>query len=672
MARYRIFAIYSVLALLSAGLVVADPSPAMADYTTTVVNFNTAGNQVTRYDTEGNAVDAHDGDLALFGETYYLYGTSYDCGYTLTTAGTKFCGFKVYSSPDLVHWTDRGQLFEASGALWQGRCAPPQYGCYRPHVVYNQSTSKYVLWINGYDNASGYHVFTSDFPTGPFAELAAPTLAVQGTGAGFNNGDMDVFVDDDLAKTAYLAYTDIRGGHDQIVEKLNASYTSGTGQYTRLNINSTEAPSLFKRGLIYYHLSGPNCPYCTGTATQYRYAGGPLGPWSAPTTINTNSCGGQPSFVSAIPTASGTTYLYGSDLWNGEFNEALANYHWAPLTFAGNGSISSFSCLASVSIALTTGSAGSQIVPADRDQADGVDGFRHWCDIHSTGFRRMQTFVASRTGTLTSASYTSFRKGNPNAGLTFSIVAVNASLQPVGTPLFTTTVPADAVGWSPRNVTVRPHIPVTAGIRYGIQVQSTTTAGCYGLTYNDTAPYPGGGEAYSTNGTTYIAETNRSSKFETTIGAPNFAAVATSTASSSVEAWGWGRVKAHDGQRITSPSAAGWSTDSNLGADHPEWILLDLGTSRLVQRVDLYPRNDPGNVGQGFPKALKIEVSVDAVTWTEVRNETGLGLPSAAVQSFPFATGHNARYIRVTGTSLRNSNPNDASYRLQLAEVEVY
>ncbi|MFC4038101.1 family 43 glycosylhydrolase [Dactylosporangium siamense] len=653
--------------LVLSGAALALPSPALAAHTTTIVNFDSNGNQVTRYDTAGNAVDAHDGDLALFGGVYYLYGTSYDCGYALNTNGTPFCGFKVYSSPDLVHWTDRGPLFDASTALWQGRCAPPRFGCYRPHVVRNAATGQYVLWVNGYDNPSGYRVLTSTDPAGPFTEVAEPTLAVQGTGAGFNNGDHDLFVDDD--GTGYIAYTDIRGAgagsHDQIIERLDATYTTGTGAYTRLGSTHTEAPSLFKRGGVYYYVYGPTCAYCTGTQTWYKRATAPLGTWTAPMSINANSCGGQPSFVAAIPTSTGTEYLYGSDLWNGQNNEALANFHWAPLSFAGDGSISPFACSNSVTLTLTTGAAGAQLVPADRDSTGGVDGYRTWCDISASLLRRTQSFVATRTGTLTSASYTTFQRGPVNAGLTISIVTAS------GSPLYTTTVPASDIGWAPRNVTISPDVAVTAGTRYGIRVTSATTTGCYGLTYNDAAPYPSGGESYSTDGVTWIPETNRTSKFETTIGATNLAGPAARSASSSAEASGWTLAAVNDGQRTSTPTSMGWSSNNNLGVNHAEWLQLDLGTARAVNRVDLFARSDAGNAGQGFPVTLRVEVSANGQTWAPALIRTGLAVPGTGAQRFTFGA-QGARYIRVVGTSLRNTNPNDPTYRMQFAEIEVY
>ncbi|HWC78816.1 MAG TPA: family 43 glycosylhydrolase [Pseudonocardiaceae bacterium] len=494
----------------------ATAAPAAA-YATTVTNFDSAGDQLVRFDTHGNAVDAHDGEISLFNGVYYLYGTAYDCGFRWQAAGTPFCGFKVYSSTDLVHWTDQGYLFDPTTSTWQTRCNGNTYGCYRPHVVYDASTNRYVLWVNVYDNSVGYRVFTATQPTGPFTEQAVPTLAVNNSApaGGVNNGDETVFVDDD--GTAYLVYTDWRSSGDLVVERLSADYLTGTGAYVRLNQSATEAPAMFKRNGIYYiAYSDPNCGYCGGTGTSYKTAGSPLGTWSAGTKVTANSCGGQPAFVSAIPTTAGTTYLYASDLWNnGNANEALANYFWTPLSFDSSGGIAPITCTASFSLDLATGSAGAQSPPPDTDQTAGTSGFQSWCDI-GRDIARIQTFVAGRTGTLTSATYTAFQSGSPDAGLEVDIVPANDSYQPTGAALFHTVVPASSIGWSPRAVTVYPNIPVTAGTRYGIEVKSANTTGCYGMVHNDSAP--GGGEAYSSDsGTTFSAEANRASGFITTV-----------------------------------------------------------------------------------------------------------------------------------------------------------
>jgi hypothetical protein len=57
------------LALLLLILLVAtfgrmNSSIAFADTSSTVTNFDSANHQITRYDTRGNAIDAHDGEIS--------------------------------------------------------------------------------------------------------------------------------------------------------------------------------------------------------------------------------------------------------------------------------------------------------------------------------------------------------------------------------------------------------------------------------------------------------------------------------------------------------------------------------------------------------------------------------------------------------------------------------
>ncbi len=121
-------------------------------------------------------------------------------------------------------------------------------------------------------------MFEATSPTGPFAEREVPRLAVNaGIPPGVNNGDHDLFADED--GTGYLAYTDWRRGGDIVVERLDDDWLSGTGDHVRLGVTATEAPSMFRRGERYYiTLSDPNCGYCT-TGTSYFTAEAPLGPW---------------------------------------------------------------------------------------------------------------------------------------------------------------------------------------------------------------------------------------------------------------------------------------------------------------------------------------------------------------------------------------------------------
>ena len=487
-----------------------------------VQNFTADGKQLTRFDAAGDAIDAHDGEIAYFQGTYYLYGTSYDCGFAWQNKKAPFCGFKVYSSPDMVNWTDQGFLFDAQTPVWQTRCNGNTYGCFRPHVLFNQKTKQYVLWINVYDNKVGFRVFTSPSPTGPFKEVAEPTLAMDSNApvAGLNNGDHDTFVDDD--GTAYLAYTDWRSKGTIVIEQLTPDYLSGANRFVKnITEGKTEAPALFKRrGIYYVTYSDPNCGYCSGTGTSYRTASSPLGPWSQGTKISDNSCGGQPSFVSTIKLGTDSLFLYGSDLWNNAArNEALANYYWAPLVFNEDGSIKPMECLKAYAAPTVSGSkAGKRGPVAASDPA--ASGPQYTIECAVTGSQaQSQSFVASQTGLLSTVSITAFKKNNPDAALQVAIFAEERASTPKAAPLYTTELPADSISWAARNRFVHPNIRVVAGQRYLLRVSSKVSVGCYGLAYATAAKGLGSGQATgaATGEQAKTTEGKRTLKFQTFI-----------------------------------------------------------------------------------------------------------------------------------------------------------
>jgi hypothetical protein len=490
-----------------------------AQTTSALVNFNKQQEQTIRFSTAGAAVDAHDGEIAYFNGTYYLYGTSYGCGFEWGKKTAPFCGFKVYTSTDLSQWTDNGFLFDARTPVWQTRCNGSTYGCFRPHVIYNKKTKQYVLWINVYDNRIGFRVFTSKKPTGPFTEVAEPRLAVNSDGAvaGLNNGDHDTFVDED--GTAYLAYTDWQTKGTIVIEKLSADYLTGTGEHVKsVTKGSTEAPALFRRGSSYYLLySDPNCGYCSGTGTSYKRAPAPLGPWSEGTKISDNSCGGQPSFVSFLKLNGDSVFLYGSDLWNNAAkNEALANYFWAPLSFTADGSIAPISCHDSIPLSLRA--AAAPAVAKALDNSSGQNGFRFQCDIHQC-VQRAQSFTATRSGTLSAVSVTVFKTGYPDGDLHLSIHPADANGLPITSKvLYQATISPDSVSWSAVPVTTKPGIPVMATRKYAVVIRSAASSGCYGVTYSDEGTKPGRSAAYSSNcGQVFRVEENRVLKFDTYI-----------------------------------------------------------------------------------------------------------------------------------------------------------
>ncbi|MFC5006811.1 family 43 glycosylhydrolase [Dactylosporangium cerinum] len=510
--RLRV-AVAALLILVAA--VVA--GPAHADVTTTIVNSDAAGNQLSRFDVAGNSLDAHDGSLIQVGNTFYLYGTSYACGYEYQH-NSNFCGFKVYSSPDLVHWTDRGYVV-----------APDACGyCFRPHVIYNAATARYVLWADG---GGHYLVYTSSTPTGLFTRQPDPSLAVGGA------VDEALYLDDD--GTAYVIHNTVSvpagDTADMVVERLTPDYLNTTGAYVRLGLGNVEGFTVFKRNGVYHALmSDPTCAYCSGETGEMT-ATSMLGPWNGrwydpngwnfnenqpqprwrSRIVNATNCGGQPLASLPIVHADGSTgYYFVADRWNNRApNESLANLYIGPMTFDGAGTLQDIQCVNSFAISLP-GSGGAYLNPPDLDQRSGFDGFRHYCDIAGNVWRQ-QSFTPSRTGTLTAASVTSFQSGKPNAPLLLDVVDAAG-----GVLLGRSTFAVNAVPWAPAGITARPGITVTAGHQYLLRAHSATTSGCYGWEYNDGNPYAGGVESYSTSaGGSFTAENGRDLKFSTEVSA---------------------------------------------------------------------------------------------------------------------------------------------------------
>lgn len=138
------------------------------------------------------------------------------------------------------------------------------------------------------------------------------------------------------------------------------------------------------------------------------------------------------------------------------------------------------------------------------------------------------------------------------------------------------------------------------------------------------------------------------------------------TASSSYEGDGWGISTVMDGILTSNSSSMGWSSANSTGSNHTEWIRIDRNVSGPLNRVDLYPRTDSPNVGEGFPVDFKIEVSTDLQNWTSVITKTNFTKPTE-VQSFRF-NSINAAGVRITGTKLRQG---ESGYYMQFSEIAL-
>ncbi|MDX6705634.1 MAG: hypothetical protein QOI48_1480 [Solirubrobacteraceae bacterium] len=461
-------------------------------------------------DTDGNAVDAHDGRLRYFAGRYYWYGTTYRCGYALWDLdGTRpvqpgrhtFCGIAAYSSSDLMTWRDEGLLFDGSTPYWQAACGT---GCFSPLVLFDPRRNRYVLWLNALNGHVNYRVLTSASPTGPFTDVKVPSIDMPQEG-----GDYDILVDRD--GTGWFAEA-VRQGI--FIQKLSSDYTDGV-EASVVAVPSTfpappdlwcvgqtfcglrEGPSLFRRGDFYYLvLSDPACPYCQA-GTSYYMAKRPDGPWEGPgllsvstpigakglqqgTLISPDSCGGQPRSVNEVRTSTGSVYVYWSDLWRGitrqvspggpfpshasDGNQALATRFWAPLRFRGDGTIQAIDCTAVAEVPLAEGHVASSTPTA----------YQTACVIGpGQGVRQELRPLAQP---ISGVRVTLYKYADPDASLSYEVSG--ASGEPI---------PSESRGeLSPESITSAPRtvvLPISAEANASLTVtlRSSTRRGCYGV-----------------------------------------------------------------------------------------------------------------------------------------------------------------------------------------------
>ena len=322
----------------------------------------TIDNLRPRLDVKGNIIDAHGGCLQVFNGRFYLYGNRLG---TNRVDSIFNCPFSVYTSPDLKDWTYAGDLL---------RDAPKGF-YYRPYVIFNARTKKYVLWYNWYQKLwKGQEgVAVSDSPTGPFTIVHQKADIL-----GSSPGDGTLFVDDD--GTGYYIYTDIANDYAVRVERLTPDYLDSSGKGSEFIGYGLEAPLLFRRNNLYYVLCASLCADCPqGSETAVEISGSPVGPYAFAGNINHNSgtntlqasgqdpdleviqsdtndsseyfhsrapkhpfIHGQQTWVARIPTAGGPIFIWMADGWRTARDGTRGHdfqYWSAPLKFLPDGSI---------------------------------------------------------------------------------------------------------------------------------------------------------------------------------------------------------------------------------------------------------------------------------------------------------------------------------------------
>ncbi len=129
-----------------------------------------------------------------------------------------------------------------------------------------------------------------------------------------------------------------------------------------------------------------------------------------------------------------------------------------------------------------------------------------------------------------------------------------------------------------------------------------------------------------------------------------------------------------DAGRMAWPPGDGYASLDALLPRATRWVQVDLGVSRKIDAVKLYPKfGMPGDhfKSEGFPLRFQIEVSDDASfqTATTIVDQTQADYPDPVDHIQEFRRSARGRYVRFTATSLRARKWN--AHYFALAKLEV-
>ena len=278
-------------------------------------------------DNRGVPIQAHGGGVLRHGNLFYWYGEDRSPS---NAPDTRYVA--CYSSPDLVHWTYKGQVLALKNPEDLGKVIVE-----RPKVFFNSKTKTFVMYMHldgpgpGVEG-SGYKlarvaVATSKTAEGPFTYLRSFRPL------GMESRDIGQFVDDD--GSAYLIF-ESRPTKGFFIAKLSDDYLDVVKEVSFIPA-PFEGGAVVHLGNLYYvlgsHLTGwkPN-PNLYATAPSLA------GPWTqfkdvAPPETNTYSS--QSTMLFKVVGSKTTTVIYMGDRWKpGELSDS--RYIWMPLKI-GNG-----------------------------------------------------------------------------------------------------------------------------------------------------------------------------------------------------------------------------------------------------------------------------------------------------------------------------------------------
>ena len=177
--------------------------------------------------------------------------------------GFKMLDWLLYTSTDMVNWTDHGVVATLKDFAWN----PRVNGAWALEVI--ERNGRFYMYCPIHGNGIG--VLVADTPYGPFEDPIEKPLVWQKEH--WNDIDPTVFIDDD--GQAYMYW----GNPDVYYVKLNEDMISTSGEIVKLPKlqHYQEGPWCYKRnGRYYMAFASTCCPEGIG----YAMSDSPTGPWT--------------------------------------------------------------------------------------------------------------------------------------------------------------------------------------------------------------------------------------------------------------------------------------------------------------------------------------------------------------------------------------------------------
>ncbi|WP_228986509.1 family 43 glycosylhydrolase [Micromonospora sp. DH13] len=183
--------------------------------------------------------------------------------------------WRVFSSADMVNWTDHGSPMSLATFAWA------ESDAWAGHVAARNGKFYWYVPVKQRGGGMVIGVGVADSPTGPFRDAIGRPL--------LGNGEIDpnVMIDDD--GQAYLYW----GNPNLWYVKLNQDMISYSGSPTKIPLTTAgfgtrtgnasrptlyeEGPWVYKRNGVYYNVFAAEC---CGEFIAYSTAPGPTGPWT--------------------------------------------------------------------------------------------------------------------------------------------------------------------------------------------------------------------------------------------------------------------------------------------------------------------------------------------------------------------------------------------------------